>query len=71
MCHANKDLIAEEGKETFDTAQAAGKDFLFEAAVAGGIPIIRPLKQCLAGNDLTDVTRNRERYDELYSDEDV
>lgn len=35
---ANKDLIAEEGKEIFDTAQAAGKDFLFEAAVAGGIP---------------------------------
>lgn len=52
---ANKDLIAEEGKEIFDMAQAAGKDFLFEAAVAGGIPIIRPLKQCLAGNDLTDI----------------
>lgn len=52
---ANKDLIAEEGKEIFDTAQAAEKDFLFEAAVAGGIPIIRPLKQCLAGNDLTDI----------------
>lgn len=52
---ANKDLIAEEGKEIFDTAQAAGKDFLLEAAVAGGIPIIRPLKQCLAGNDLTDI----------------
>lgn len=52
---ANKDLIAEEGKEIFDTAQAARKDFLFEAAVAGGIPIIRPLKQCLAGNDLTDI----------------
>lgn len=52
---ANKDLIAEEGKEIFDTAQAAGKDFLFEEAVAGGIPIIRPLKQCLAGNDLTDI----------------
>ncbi len=52
---ANKDLIAEEGKEIFDTAQAAGKDFLFEVAVAGGIPIIRPLKQCLAGNDLTDI----------------
>ena len=52
---ANKDLIAEEGKEIFDTAQAAGKDFLFEAAVAGGIPIIRPLKQCLAGNHMTEV----------------
>ena len=30
-------------------------DFLFEAAVAGGIPIIRPLKQCLAGNYMTEV----------------
>ena len=31
------------------------RDFLFEAAVAGGIPIIRPLKQCLAGNDISEV----------------
>ena len=52
---ANKDLIAEEGRELLDTAQEYGKDFLFEAAVAGGIPIIRPLKQCLAGNEITDV----------------
>ena len=46
---ANKDLIAEEGRELFDAARENGKDFLFEAAVAGGIPIIRPLKQCLGG----------------------
>lgn len=52
---ANKDLIAEEGRELLDTAQEYGKDFLFEAAVAGGIPIIRPLKQCLAGNEITDL----------------
>ena len=51
---ANKDLIAEEGRELLDTAQKMGKDLLFEAAVAGGIPIIRPLKQCLAGNEITD-----------------
>ena len=38
---ANKDLIAEEGRILLDTAQENGKDFLFEAAVAGGIPIIR------------------------------
>ena len=44
---ANKDLIAEQGRELLDTAQEAGKDFLFEAAVAGGIPIIRPLKSAL------------------------
>ena len=52
---ANKDLIAEEGRILLDTAQEHGKDFLFEAAVAGGIPIIRPLKQCLAANEISDV----------------
>lgn len=52
---ANKDLIAEEGRELLDTAQETEKDLLFEAAVAGGIPIIRPLKQCLAGNDIDTV----------------
>lgn len=52
---ANKDLIAEEGRILLDTAQENGKDFLFEAAVAGGIPIIRPLKQCLAANEISDV----------------
>ncbi len=52
---ANKDLIAEDGRILLDTAQENGKDFLFEAAVAGGIPIIRPLKQCLAGNEISDV----------------
>lgn len=52
---ANKDLIAAKGKELLDMAAAHGKDLLFEAAVAGGIPIIRPLKQCLAANQLTEV----------------
>lgn len=52
---ANKDLIAVHGKELLDAAEESGSDFLFEAAVAGGIPIIRPLKQCLAGNDISEV----------------
>lgn len=52
---ANKDLIAVHGKELLDVAEESGVDFLFEAAVAGGIPIIRPLKQCLAGNYMTEV----------------
>lgn len=52
---ANKDLIAVKGGELLDEAHAAHVDFLFEAAVAGGIPIIRPLKQCLAGNHMTEV----------------
>ena len=52
---ANKDLIAVHGKELLDAAEANHVDFMFEAAVAGGIPIIRPLKQCLAGNHMTEV----------------
>ena len=52
---ANKDLIAEEGHVLLDTAQKNQVDFLFEASVAGGIPIIRPLKQCLAANDISEV----------------
>lgn len=52
---ANKDLIAEQGRDLLDTAVEYGKDLLFEAAVAGGIPIIRPLKQCLAANEISDI----------------
>lgn len=52
---ANKDLLAEHGRELLDTADENGCDLLFEAAVAGGIPIIRPMKQCLAGNDIDTV----------------
>ena len=52
---ANKDLIAVHGSELLSAARENKVDLLFEAAVAGGIPIIRPLKQCLAGNELSDV----------------
>lgn len=44
---ANKDLVASYGSELLDSAAEYRRDFLFEASVAGGIPIIRPLKQCL------------------------
>lgn len=52
---ANKDLIAAYGTELFEVADKTGKDLLFEASVAGGIPIIRPLKECLAGNNITEI----------------
>lgn len=52
---ANKDLLADYGRELLDTATDHGCDLMFEAAVAGGIPIIRPLKQCLAANYITEV----------------
>jgi homoserine dehydrogenase len=46
---ANKELIANHGAELFAAAEAAGVDLLFEAAVGGGIPFIRPLRESLAG----------------------
>lgn len=52
---ANKDLVASFGGELLDCASEHHCDFLFEASVAGGIPIIRPLKQCLAGNHISEV----------------
>jgi len=47
---ANKELLAYHGRELLDAAEEAGVDLLFEASVAGGTPIIRPLKYCLAAN---------------------
>jgi homoserine dehydrogenase len=47
---ANKELLANVGKELFEVAEGAGVDILFEAAVAGGIPLIRPLRESLAGD---------------------
>jgi homoserine dehydrogenase len=52
---ANKDVVAKYGKSLFDTAAASKVDFQFEASVGGGIPIIRPLKQCLAGNKIQEI----------------
>ena len=46
---ANKELLANFGRELFDAAAAAGVDLLFEASVCGGIPLIRPLRESLAG----------------------
>ncbi|MBM3673578.1 MAG: homoserine dehydrogenase [Actinobacteria bacterium] len=47
---ANKELLANVGKELFETAEGAGVDLLFEASVAGGIPLLRPLRESLAGD---------------------
>ncbi|HEX2422644.1 MAG TPA: homoserine dehydrogenase [Actinomycetota bacterium] len=46
---ANKELLANVGKELFDAAAAASRDIRFEAAVGGGIPLIAPLKESLTG----------------------
>ncbi|HZN12948.1 MAG TPA: homoserine dehydrogenase [Acidimicrobiales bacterium] len=51
----NKEVVATAGAELFEVAHAAGRDLLFEAAVAGGIPLIRPLRESLAGEPITRV----------------
>jgi len=52
---ANKELLAKHGKELFTAAKENQVDLYFEASVGGGIPIIRPLKECLAGNRIEKV----------------
>ncbi len=52
---ANKALIAEHGNELIALADASGVQIRFEAAVAGGIPIIKALRESMAGNEVTEV----------------
>ena len=52
---ANKKLLAEYGREIFDTAAKNGVDIYFGAAVGGGIPIIRVLREGLAGNEIESI----------------
>ena len=52
---SNKELVAQKGAELLALAQKNNLNFLFEASVGGGIPIIRPLNQCLAANEMTEI----------------
>ncbi len=52
---ANKALLAEDGPTLFEAADKAGRDLYYEAAVAGAIPILRPLRESLAGDRVTRV----------------
>lgn len=52
---ANKELLASHGSELYALAEGAGVDLLFEAAVAGAIPIVRLLRESLAGEPITRV----------------
>ena len=53
---SNKELVAEHGCELFKLAAEKGVSYLFEASVGGGIPILRPLNQCLAANEIEEIT---------------
>lgn len=53
---SNKELVASQGPELLQLAREKGVSYLFEASVGGGIPIIRPLNQCLAANEINGIT---------------
>ena len=50
---SNKQLVAEKGVELLKAAEEGKCQFMFEAAVAGGIPLLRPINRCLAANEIT------------------
>lgn len=52
---SNKELVATKGAELLKIAKENNANYLFEASVGGGIPIIRPISQCLAANDVIEI----------------
>lgn len=52
---ANKELLAKHGEELFEIAESNNKVILYEAAIAGGIPLIMPIKTILAGNKINKI----------------
>ena len=52
---SNKELVAAKGAELLKIANEKNVNFLFEASVGGGIPILRPIAQCLAANNITEI----------------
>ena len=53
---SNKELVAAKGAELIKIANEKNVNFLFEASVGGGIPVLRPIAQCLAANEITEIT---------------
>lgn len=56
VCTSNKELVAKHGAELLEIAKQKKKNFLFEASVGGGIPIIRPLNQSLTADEIREVS---------------
>ncbi len=53
---SNKELVAQKGNEIIPLAKKNDVNFMFEAAVGGGIPVLRPLMSCLSANDIVEIT---------------
>ena len=56
VCTSNKELVAKHGAELLEIAKQKKENFLFEASVGGGIPIIRPLNQSLTVDEIQEIT---------------
>ena len=56
VCTSNKELVAKHGAELLEIAKANKINFLFEASVGGGIPIIRPLNQSLTADEIVEIS---------------
>lgn len=56
VCTSNKELVANHGPELLELAKANHANYLFEASVGGGIPIIRPLNECLTAEKIDAIT---------------
>lgn len=52
---SNKELVAAKGAELIRLANENNVNFLFEASVGGGIPVLRPIAQCLVANEITEI----------------
>ena len=53
---SNKELVATHGYELMQLAKEKNVSYLFEASVGGGIPILKPIRTCLAANELSEIT---------------
>lgn len=56
VCTSNKELVAKHGAELLAIAKKNNANYFFEAAVGGGIPIIRPLNDCLTADEITEIS---------------
>ena len=55
VCSSNKELVAAHGAELIQIAKDKNVNFFFEASVGGGIPIIRPLNQCITADEIQEI----------------
>lgn len=56
VCTSNKELVAKHGPELIEIAREHNRNFFFEASCGGGIPIIRPLVECITADDVLEIT---------------